>query len=99
MLGGLVVGFAIAFVFVLLGASEIYAQIVFGVALAGAVCGCFYADLGFGIFESAVHLIIGFLHGLAERIPEPSALSPRWLTAILAIGAALGLVVGGFRYW
>jgi hypothetical protein len=56
----------------------------------GALAGFFSARIAFATAESALHVLVGFFAGVAERVVHPSPEAPRWLQALFWIAFACG---------
>ena len=99
LIGGMVLGFAVAAILALLFADSIDPVIVFGTAALGAVVGYLSVAAGLGVFEGAAHFSIGWISAIAERWPdfnERSAVHLKWL---MALGFALGIVALAVWRW
>jgi vacuolar-type H+-ATPase subunit I/STV1 len=65
--------------------------LVFGFAVIGAVGGYFYSSAALATVEGVVHLLLGFVVGVAERIINPLPESPWWLKSLYWVGLVCGL--------
>jgi hypothetical protein len=99
LLAGLVIGVVLGGVLVGAG-SELAAGWVFFFCVAtGTIVGYLSAAAGLGLAEGVAHFFLGVVHGVAERIPSPSKLTPRWLRWLFLAGVVLGLLVLVTRRW
>ena len=91
LLGGCVIGLLLALIAGMSGAEGLAPFAFIGAVVVGAVAGFLNAGSGVGIFEVALHAVIGLASGVAGASAEPSRLAPRWLRVVLILGAALGI--------
>jgi hypothetical protein len=99
LIGGMVLGFAVAAIFAALFDDSINPVIVFGTAALGALVGYLSVAAGLGVLEGAAHFSIGWISAIAERWPigyERSTAYLKWLTAL---GFALGIVALAMWRW
>ena len=91
ILGGGAIGFVIACIAAATGHPDLFAVLVFGCGVLGGVVGAFHSLAGIAIAEAAVHLVAGFLAGIAEHWSPKLSEIPSWLRLILLVGLLLGL--------
>jgi hypothetical protein len=92
LIGGMVLGFAVAAIFAALFDESLNPVIVFGTAALGALVGYLSVAAGLGVFEGAAHFSIGWISAIAERWPIGNERSTAYLKWLTALGFALGIV-------
>lgn len=99
LIGGMVLGFAVAAMLAALFDDSLSPVIVFGAAVLGALIGYLSVAAGLGVLEGAAHFSIGWISAIARRRPignEHSVACLKWLTAI---GFALGIAALAMWRW
>jgi hypothetical protein len=90
---------AVLVVFGFTGGESYFAPLVFGLAAIGAVAGYIRGSVGLGLAEGVVHVVAGFLVGLAAYVINPLPEAPRWLKAVYWLGLVGGLMLAARLYF
>jgi len=99
MLVGLVLGFLLAIVALVVFHVDAFPHIVFGGTAVGVVVGLLFPEAARSLAEGAVHFFIGLFSASAYGEVKPNHDAPEWLKVLFWLGVVAGLVAIAVVRW